>query len=116
MNSLNMLPFFPNFKATVRDEKEKAKNTFVSYIAANTDPTRTQDCPSAPLMLQQNRNMVVELRKEGKTNQPPEAGGCSAVQAIPSQATTNISKAITGDFSLSFCLLKLQARPIIFLA
>lgn len=113
MNSLNM---FPNFKATVRDEEEKAKNTFLFHILQlrKTLGGHSLGGPAASLVLQQNRKAVVELRREGKTKQTPEAVGCSALQAIPTQATTNISKAVTGDFSLSFSLLKLQARPIFF--
>lgn len=101
---------FPNFKATVRDEEEKAKNTFLFHILQlrKTLGGHSLGGPAASLVLQQNRKAVVELRREGKTNQTPEAVGCSALQAIPSQATSNISKAVTGDFSLSFSLLKLQ--------
>lgn len=94
--------------------RKKSRNTFLLHTLQLKQTLGQYS--TASLMLQQNRKMVGELRREVKTIQMPEAARCSAGEVIPSKATTNITLLVTGDFSLSFCLLKWQLRTTNLLA
>lgn len=87
--------------------RKKTKNTFLFHKLWLKQTLGGYGLgPSASLMLQQNIKMIGELRRKVKIIEIPEAVRCSAVEVIPSKATTNITLVVTEDFLLFFCLLK----------